>query len=210
VGFFRLVSPSHRCNAARRFWFGIRKIFSGFWLVALCMTATLPALAAEGIEFIDATFEATDEGYTLSTNYSVDLTHALEDALSRGIPLHFKLQLEVSKPRWYWLDDVAIKTSRNIRVSYNVLTRQYRASVDGSLYRSFSRFDDLLALLRHPGRWLVAETGALKPDASYTVAIQFSLDVSQLPKLIQVNALGSGDWRMSSGWTRFNYKTENK
>lgn len=176
----------------------------------MCMATVMPALAADGIEFIDATFEATDEGYLLSTNYSVDLTHALEDALSRGIPLHFKLQLEVSRPRWYWLDDVAIKTSRNIRVSYNVLTRQYRASVDGNLYRSFSRFDDLLALLRHPGRWLVAEPGALKPDASYTVAVQFSLDVSQLPKLIQVNALGSGDWRMSSGWTRFNYKTEPK
>ena len=129
------------------------------------MATVMPALAADGIEFIDATFEATDEGYSLSTNYSVDLTHALEDALSRGIPLHFKLQLEVSRPRWYWLDDVAIKTSRNIRVSYNVLTRQYRASIDGNLYRSFSRFDDLLALLRHPGRWLVAEPGALKPES---------------------------------------------
>jgi hypothetical protein len=182
----------------------------GFWLGALCLITAAPAVAAEGIEFVDATLSATDEGYSLSSNFSVELTHALEDALSRGIPLHFKLQLEVSRSRWYWLDDVAIKSSRNIRISYNVLTRQYRASVDGNLYRSFAQLDDVLALLRHPGRWLVAEPNALKADANYTVAIQFGLDVSQLPKTIQVTALGSGDWKMSSGWTRFNYKAEAK
>jgi hypothetical protein len=182
----------------------------GFWLGALCLIIAAPAVAGEGIEFVDASLSATDEGYSLSSNFSVELTHALEDALSRGIPLHFKLQLEVSRPRWYWLDDVAIKSSRNIRISFNVLTRQYRASIDGSLYRSFTQLDDMLALLRHPGRWLVAEPNTLKSDANYTVAIQFSLDVSQLPKPIQVTALGSGDWKMSSGWTRFNYKAETK
>ena len=204
------MPPKHQRSILRVLWIGIQKLLLGFWLGVLCFITAAPAFAAEGIEFVDATLSATDEGYSLSSNLSVELTHALEDALSRGIPLHFKLQLEVSRPRWYWLDDVAIKSSRNIRISYNVLTRQYRASVDGSLYRSFAQLDDVLALLRHPGRWLVAEPNVLKADANYTVAIQFGLDVSQLPKTIQVTALGSGDWKMSSGWTRFNYKAEAK
>ena len=204
------MPPKHQRRTLQVLWIGIQKLFLGFWLGVLCLITAAPALAAEGIEFIDATLSATDEGYSLSSNFTVELTHALEDALSRGIPLHFKLQIEVSRPRWYWLDDVAIKSSRNIRISFNVLTRQYRASIDGSLYRSFTQLDDMLALLRHPGRWLVAEPNTLKSDANYTVAIQFSLDVSQLPKPIQVTALGSGDWKMSSGWTRFNYKAETK
>lgn len=210
MGFFRQVPPKHQRRTLQVLWIGIQKLFLGFWLGVLCLITAAPALAAEGIEFVDATLSATDEGYSLSSNFTVELTHALEDALSRGIPLHFKLQIEVSRPRWYWLDDVAIKSSRNIRISYNVLTRQYRASVDGSLYRSFAQLDDMLALLRHPGRWLVGEPNALKADANYTVAIQFGLDVSQLPKTIQVTALGSGDWKMSSGWTRFNFKAETK
>lgn len=197
-----------RFCASTSLWMQIRHL-----LLACCLIlmSTLPAhAAADGIEFVDATLESTDDGYRLASNFSVDLTHPLEDALMRGIPLYFKLQLEVSRPRWYWLDDVAIKSSRTIRLSYNVLTQQYRASVDGSLHRNFSRLDDMLALLRHPGRWLVAEPGALKPDSHYTVAVQLSLDVSLLPKPIQVSALGSGEWRMSSGWTRFPYKTESK
>ena len=187
----------------------IRRFLSGLslsLLLAIVLSAA-PAIsyAAEGIEFNSASIEATDEGYKLSSSFSVELTRSLEDALMRGVPLYFVLQLEVSRPRWYWFDEVAIRASRKIRLSYNVLTQQYRASVDGSLHRNFSRLDDMLALLRHPGRWLVADPGALQKDTSYTVALQLSLDVSALPKPIQVSALGNGDWRISSGWTRFSY-----
>ncbi len=188
----------------------IRRLLLAICVLMLAALVTPPAKANDGIEFSDAALQLTEEGYVLSSNFSVDLTHPLEDALMRGIPLYFKLQLEVSRPRWYWFDDVAIRASRSLRLSYNVLTRQYRASIDGSLHRNFSRLDDMLALLRHTGRWLVAEPGALKPDASYSVAVQLSLDVAQLPKPIQVTALGSGEWRMSSGWARFAYKNEAK
>ncbi len=68
----------------------------------------------------------------------------------------------------------------------------------------------MLALLLRPGCWIVAEPGALKRDASYTVAVQLALDVSQLPKPIQVTAIGSTDWRLASGWARFTYKAEAK
>jgi hypothetical protein len=175
--------------------------------ISLAMLLALsPAFAqADGIDFNSASLEATDEGYKLSSSFSVELTRSLEDALMRGVPLYFILQVEVSRPRWYWFDEVAIKATRKIRLSYNVLTQQYRASVDGSLHRNFSHLDDLLALLRRPGRWLVADSSALQKDASYTVAVQLSLDVSALPKPIQVSALGNGDWRMSSGWSRFTY-----
>lgn len=172
--------------------------------------AILPARAAEGIELVDASLEATDDGYLLSSSYSVELSRSLEDALMRGVPLYFTLQAEVTRARWYWFDEVAIRTERKIRLSYNVLTRQYRASVDGSLQRSFARLDDMLSLLRRPGRWLIGEPGALNRNATYTVSVQLALDVSALPKPIQVSALASGEWHVSSGWHRFSYHTDGR
>ncbi len=166
------------------------------------------ARAVEGIEHVSASLEPTDDGYRLSSQFSVELTRSLEDALMRGVPLYFNLQVEISRSRWYWFDEVAVTATRQIRLSYNVLTQQYRASIDGSLHRNFSRLDDMLALLRRPGRWLVAEPGALSRDATYSVAVQLALDMSQLPKPIQVSAMGSGDWRMSSGWTRFSFRAD--
>ena len=166
--------------------------------------------ASEGIEFVSASVETTDEGYRLASSFSVELTHALEDALMRGVPLYFTLQVEVSRPRWYWFDEVSIKSSRTIRLSYNVLTQQYRASVNGSLHQNFAKLEDMLGLLRRPSRWVIADHAALRRDVSYTVAVQLAMDVSLLPKTIQVSALGSGEWRISSGWNRFNYRTDGK
>ena len=212
VGVLRPASGSNRRSGVGQALFRkIRQLFVASCLLLLgTLMASPPAQANEGIEFIEAALQLSEEGYVLSSNFSVELTHPLEDALMRGIPLYFKLQLEVSRPRWYWFDDVAIKASRSLRLSYNVLTRQYRASIDGSLHRNFSRLDEMLALLRHTGRWQVAEPGALRPDTSYSVAVQLSLDVSQLPKPIQVSAMGSGEWRISSGWARIAHKTEAK
>jgi hypothetical protein len=50
----------------------------------------------------------------------------------------------------------------------------------------------------------------LQRDGVYTVGVQMSLDVSQLPKPIQVSAMSSGDWRMSSGWTRFTFRNDSR
>ncbi len=188
----------------------IRRLILGCWLFLLLAIAPGAVRAVEGIEFVDASLEATEEGYRLSSSFNVELTRALEDALMRGVPLYFTLQVEVSRPRWYWFDEIGVKATRTIRLSYNVLTQQYRASIDGSLHRNFSRLDDLLALLRRPGRWIIAEPNALKRDAAYTVSVQLALDVSQLPKPIQVSAIGSNDWRLASGVARFPFKVEAK
>ncbi|MCM0043893.1 MAG: DUF4390 domain-containing protein [Burkholderiaceae bacterium] len=188
----------------------ILRLLLAFCLSSLLAFAPAGARAAEGIELIEASLEATDDGYRLSSNFTVDLTRSLEDALMAGVPLYFNLQVEVSRPRWYWFDEVAAKATRRIRLSYNLLTQQYRASIDGSLHRNFARLDDMLALLRRPGRWTIVDSAALQRDATYTVAVQMSLDVSQLPKPIQVSAMGSGDWRMSSGWTRFAFRADGR
>ncbi len=188
----------------------IHRLLLAFCLGLLLASVPPPALAGEGIELAEASLEATDDGYRLSSQFAVELTRSLEDALMRGVPLYFNLQVEVSRPRWYWFDEVAIRATRKIRLSYNLLTQQYRASIDGSLHRNFSRLDDMLALLRRPGRWLIAEPAALERDAAYTVSIQLALDVSQLPRPIQVSAMGSGDWRLSSGWNRFSFRPDSR
>lgn len=218
TGFSTRYSKSHRFDTIGSFFptgivppaCVILRLFIAFCLSSLLACAPSGARAAEGIELVDAQLEATDDGYRLSSTFTVELTRSLEDALMRGVPLYFNLQVEVSRSRWYWFDEVAVKASRSIRLSYNLLTQQYRASIDGSLHRNFSRLDDMLALLRRPGRWMIADSAALQRDATYTVSVQMSLDTSQLPKPIQVSAMGSGDWRLSSGWTRFPFRADGR
>lgn len=191
-----------------------RRPFSTPWLVTVLLLALAlahwptPVHAADEVEIVQAHLELSDEGYRLSSTFAFDLNRELEDALTRGIPLYFTTDVEIIRPRWYWFDENAISATQTIRISYNLLTRQYRASIAGSLYQSFSSLDDALVLVRRPARWLIADRNALKPGQTYTVAVHMGLDVAQLPKPFQVNALNNRDWRMSSDWKTFSFKVD--
>lgn len=182
------------------------------WLVAalLLSPAFVPASAhaAEGVDITRAELESTDEGYRLALGFSFELTRSLEDAVTRGIPLYFTTEVQITRPRWYWFDEKNVSTAQTIRISYNVLTHQYHAAFSGRLQQSFNTLDDALSLVRRPSRWVIAEKGALKRGEVYNVAVRMGLDVARLPKPFQVHALNSSDWRFSSDWTQFTFRAE--
>lgn len=166
------------------------------------------AHAAEGVDITRAELESTDEGYKLALAFSFELTRGLEDAVTRGIPLYFTTEVQITRPRWYWFDEKSVSTAQTIRISYNVLTHQYHASISGRLQQSFNTLDDALSLVRRPNRWVIAEKGSLKRGEAYDVAVRMGLDVARLPKPFQVHALNSSDWRFSSDWTQFTFRAE--
>jgi len=182
------------------------------WLptvLLLCLPLMpLAAFAAEGVEIRDAHLENTEEGYKLSCALSFELNHELEEAVTRGIPLYFTTEIQITRPRWYWFDERAVSASQTIRLSYNVLTGQYYAAILGHLQQSFTTLDDALSMVRHPIRWVVAEPGALKRGETYHVAVKMRLDLDQLPKTFQVHALNNSDWHLSSDWKTFDFKAE--
>ncbi|HJV87324.1 MAG TPA: DUF4390 domain-containing protein [Noviherbaspirillum sp.] len=163
---------------------------------------------AEGVDITSAAVENTDEGYKLAVSFAFDLTRGLEDAITRGIPLYFTTEVQLTRPRWYWFDEKAVSASQTIRISYNVLTHQYHAAISGGLQQSFGSLDDAMSLVRRPPRWVIADKGALKVGATYNVAVRMGLDVTRLPKPFQVHALNSSDWRFTSDWKHFIYKAE--
>lgn len=185
--------------------------FQPFWLLVLLVGMLLmpaAARAAEQIETLEARLESSEDGYRLAATFSFELNHGLEDALNRGVPLYFTTDVEITRPRWYWFDEKTIRASQTVRISYNVLTRTYHAGTAGQLQQSFDSLDDALALVRRPNRWLVADRNALKSGETYHVAVRMALDVAQLPKPFQINALNNSDWRLTSNWKSFTFKAE--
>ncbi|MDR6586373.1 hypothetical protein HBH1_03915 [Herbaspirillum sp. BH-1] len=178
------------------------------WLLAVLLAcSTLTARAAE-ITVSQASIEASDQGYRLSVSYDFELNRGLEDALSRGVPLYFTTEVQLTRRRWYWFDETSVSATRTVRVSYNVLTRQYHTAISGQLQQSFSNLEDAMTLIRRPPRWIIADSNTLKAGDAYQVGLRMRLDVAQLPKPFQVNALNNSDWRLSSDWIEFTYKPE--
>ncbi|HZG19941.1 MAG TPA: DUF4390 domain-containing protein [Herbaspirillum sp.] len=178
------------------------------WLLVLLLAFSSVSARAAEITVSQASIEASDEGYRLSVSYDFDLNRGLEDALSRGVPLYFTTEVQLTRRRWYWFDETSVSATRTVRLSYNVLTRQYHTAISGQLQQSFSNLDDAMTLIRRPPRWIIADNNTLKAGDAYQVGLRMRLDVAQLPKPFQVNALNNSDWRLSSDWIEFTYKPE--
>ena len=188
----------HCCKKSR--FSGIR--FAGILLrsVLLCWLFVATAYA-EGISVNKAEIRQGEDGYQLSASYGINLTFVAQQALSRGIPLYFVGEFSLTRSRWYWLDEEIFRGDQTTKLSYNVLTRQYRLS-RGALFQNFASFEDALNILaRQSSANIPAEL--LKKDGSYIAAVRLRLDNAQLPKLLQVNALTGKDWALSSGWYRW-------
>ena len=157
---------------------------------------------AYGIEVRKAALISTEDGYVLEAEFDITLTHTLEDALNKGVPLYFTLEFELIRPRWYWLNEKLADTRQQYRLSYNALTRQYRVRVR-TLYQNFASLPDALGFMSRVRVRDIAETGALSKGNNYIAALRLRLDSSQLPRPFQVSAVGSREWSISSDWHRW-------
>ncbi len=178
--------------------------FSGLFALFACVLALVVSVAAhaEGIEVRNAALVADEEGYFLEADFEVALNSTLEEALNKGVPLYFLLEFEVIRPRWYWLNEKVLNTQQQYRLAYNALTRQYRLGV-GSLFQNFGSLSEALDFLSRVRRRQVLEPGMLSKGSTYVAGVRMRLDVSQLPKPFQLNALASRDWNFGSEWHRW-------
>lgn len=176
------------------------------WLAALAavwlfMAAPL-ATFANGIEVRKAALIAAEKGYVLEAEFDITLTHTLEEALSKGVPLYFVLDFELIQPRWYWFNDQIANSQQEYRLSFNALTRQYRVAV-GTLYQNFITLGEAIGFLRSVRVGAIADNGVLTKGTSYIAGVRLRLDGSQLPRPFQVSAVGSREWSVGSDWFRW-------
>ena len=135
----------------------------------------------------------------LNATFEFELPQALEEAVQKGIALYFNIEFELFRKRWYWFDRKVAANTLTYRLSYSPLTRQYRLA-RGGLSQSFETLDEALALLKSVRNWKVADKSALNAREEYDAQVRMRLDVTQLPKPFQVNALTSREWTLASDW----------
>ena len=179
------------------------------WLRHLCTVVFLGALVAgtaraDTIPVRSAELRIEEGDVLLNADFELTFNPTLEEALQNGIPLYFVLEFELSRGRWYWLDEKVAQTSLTYRVSYNTLTRQYRVA-SGLLTQAFNGLDEVERYVGRVTSRPVARADALSRGARYDAAIRLRLDVNRLPKPFQVNALASREWTLFSDWYRWSF-----
>jgi len=163
-------------------------------LAILLLSAS--AAIADGIAVRKVELRMTEEGYQLAAKFDIRLSHLIEQALTHGITLNFLSEFTLTRQRWYWLNEVASKTAQTTKLSYSALTRQYRIK-RGSIFQNFANLDDALLVLGNQFSEPIP-ADLLNLSSGYTAYARMRLDVTQLPKPLQVNALTSDEWKLDS------------
>jgi hypothetical protein len=162
------------------------------------------AYAADGIEIGETRLERSIDGeaWILNVDVDIQLSSRLEDAVNKGLPLYFVLELEVTKPRWYWFDESSANKVQSYKLSYHALTRQYRLAL-GAYQQTFSTLNDAVRGMTKIRGWRVGEFEQFVIGAKYDAQVRMRLDASQLPKPFQVIGITNKEWSLSSEWKRF-------
>ena len=172
------------------------------WLVAVLAMLPVLVLAAE-IEIANPQITASEDGFVVSADFSFELNERLEEAVTKGVVLYFVTEFEMTRPRWYWLDEKVVSRNQTHRLSFHALTRQYRLS-KGGLHQSFDTLSEALGVLSRLRNWGVIDGRAEKPVVqagdTYMAALRMRLDINQLPRPFQIAALGNKDWNLASDW----------
>ena len=174
------------------------------------LTALLVALAGadalgDEVEVRQASLLAVEEGLVLNADFEFELSPRLEEVVANGVPLYFRVEFELTRPRWYWFDDRAASRVLQMRLSYHALSRHYRLS-SGLLQQNFSSLEEALNVLKRVRNWLVVDRTATFSDAEYEASVRMRLDTAMLPRPFQLSALTSRELQLDSPWRRFSVR----
>ncbi len=185
------------------------------WLISVAMLGFTADVVRAQASLSDATvlkLERFDEGLWLTTQLKFELPAVVEDALQKGIPIFFILEADLLRERWYWSSKKISSVQKHIRLAYQPLTRRWRVNVASgeitefalglSLNQNFDSLYEALTSVRRVTRWKIADTADIDPGAKHLVEFRFRLDMTQLPRPLQIGTLGQSDWSISLSATQ--------
>jgi hypothetical protein len=178
----------------------VRLLISVFWVMLLALA--LPRWAWSQGE--PAYFEPSVDGtrWLLSADFDPPLTARLEEVASRGIPLHFTVEFELLRPRWYWWPQSVFRQSASRRLAYHPLTGDYRLSEEGEPAQSYGRLEDALVPIVQLRNWRIELPADLEPGR-YVGQVRLRLDSGQLPKPVRIDALTNRELYPQAEWKKF-------
>lgn len=161
----------------------------------------------ESAELEELRVEQTDGELFLFAQMRFELAPSVEDALRKGIAVHFVADARITRERWYWTDEKLADASRYTRIAYQPLTRRWRVNSSSSpitgaalglgLTQVYDSMEEALGAVQRIAGWKVASEEQLAGGGRQTLQFRFRLDSSQLPRTFQLGSVGQGDWHLS-------------
>lgn len=199
----RLDFPLAAARKCLRLWLAIYVILAS----TLCLIPPAAQAAEPPVELQNLKLEQSEGAVYASMLWNFQLPAPLEDALFKGVALYFVAEIEITRERWYFYDKKLLSAQRHMRLSFLPLTRRWRVNVASqplssaglgmSLGQTYDTLEDALQSIRRIAQWNIGDASDLEPGTKQNIAINFKLDLAQLPRPMQIGAAGQSDWNIA-------------
>lgn len=174
---------------------------------ALLLSCMSMAHADTPVALQDLKISRQDGALYLSADWQFELPTALEEALTKGITLYFVTEVDVRQERWYFYNQRVAHAQRHVRLFYQPLMRRWRVNVSPQPFsanglgitvgQSYDSVNEAMDAVRHITPWRIADLSDVSLDAKPSLSISFKLDLTQLPRPLQMGSTVHSDWNIS-------------
>ncbi|HMN22636.1 MAG TPA: DUF4390 domain-containing protein [Ottowia sp.] len=176
-------------------------------LLVLALVAGPMLGRSEPAQLEELRVERVDGELFLFAQMRFGLAPSVEDALRKGIAVHFVAEARITRERWYWTDERLAQALRYTRVAYQPLTRRWRVNVSSTpitgaalglgLTQFYDSLEEALGAVQRIAGWRIASAEQLASEGRQTLQFRFRLDSSQLPRTFQLGNVGQADWHLA-------------
>lgn len=175
----------------------LRAVLAAWWV--LMGLLLMSASTAQALDLLRLDAQRTDQGVMLNFETRFDLPPGVEDALQRGVALHFMAEAVLMRSRWYWRDKELARATRTWRIAYQPLTFSYKVS-QGGLSQTYRSPGEALRSLQRFSQWRIADPAVSDESGAY-VEFTYKLDTDQLPRPLQIGIGSQPEWTLRAART---------
>jgi hypothetical protein len=164
-------------NESLRLKISMRQLFN--WIAKIFLLTAMVSFAhANEINFSNVSLTPLEKSWALNADVQLELSPALEQLVNKGVTLHFVTEFQLTKKRWYWLDNKIVDVQRVSKISYQALTNQYRVTL-GTFSLTAATLKQALAAVRTIEDWMVVDATAVELKQSYQAAVRLRQSIGK-------------------------------
>jgi hypothetical protein len=165
----------------------------------------LHTASAAGFFVVNARSELVDGVYRLNANVSYQLSDDVAQAVANGIPIAVELEIEIQRPRAYYLWSESIASlQQRYRLQYHALSQRFTVTnLNSGAQDYYATLDEALARLGAVVDLPMIDQSLLVPGEKYIARLRIDMDYDVLPVPLRYYAFALPEWRLYSDWYSF-------
>lgn len=156
---------------------------------------------APSFDVLYAKSKVVNQVLRLDAGFNLRLSDKLKEALHKGVPLIFEIEVEAFQRRDYiWNEDVA-HVSQLYKLEYNELTQHYvTRNLNAGTEYSLPNLNSALSVISTLGDFPFLSSERLAEESDYSGRIRIKINIDEFPVPLRLWAYVSDDLSLSSEW----------